>query len=264
MSAARSRSPIRERERGPSAGFRQRVPRKTRAILLGQRGGDLVGFTVVARVISPHHTLQFRELPDHARQQIALGEQGGALGPARVGSRRGGDRRGERAHTFRLVGERSELRLKCHGSERIAAYGQRLLPVLCEEERAVGEPRPDDALVAGADLCRIAALDVRDEDEAWQQPSVRPADGEVPLMVLDGRDQHLRRQLEESLVDAPDQRHRPLDECSHLVEQRLADERLAAGLVCRREHAFAHAFAPAPDVGDHPTLAFQAPEVTCR
>ena len=71
-----------------------------------------------------------------------------------------------------LVADRAELRLERHGIERRKARGQRLLAILRLEERGVGQARAHDALVAGAHLGRIAALDVAHGDEVRQQLSV--------------------------------------------------------------------------------------------
>ena len=80
------------------------------------------------------------------------------------------------------------------------------------EKRGIRKPRPHDALVAGADLGRIPAFDIGDRDEERQQPSVLRPDREIPLVVLQRRDQHFRRQFEEARFEAARQRHRPFDQ----------------------------------------------------
>ena len=50
----------------------------------------------------------------------------------------------------------------------------------------------------------------------------RILDREVALVVLQRRDQHLARQREEALLEAPGERHRPLDQRGDFVEQRIA------------------------------------------
>src|SRR5205823_744139 len=51
---------------------------------------------------------------------------------------------------------------------------------------------------------------------------------EVTLVVRERRDQHFPRQREEALLEAPRERHRPLGERRHLIEERGGDERAAA------------------------------------
>ena len=51
--------------------------------------------------------------------------------------------------------------------------------------------------------------------------------GKVALMLLQGGDQHLARQGEETLLEPTRDRYRPLDECRDFVQQRIADQRAA-------------------------------------
>ncbi len=62
-------------------------------------------------------------------------------------------------------------------------------------------------------------------------------------MILDGRDDHFPRKRQKPLLEAPGDGDRPLDQCRHFVEERLFDQRRAAGRLRRRRHAGAHLLA---------------------
>ena len=47
---------------------------------------------------------------------------------------------------------------------------------------------------------------------------------EIALVVLHRGDRHFRRQLEELRIETPRERHRPLDQAGHFVEQRVGDD----------------------------------------
>ena len=97
------------------------------------------------------------------------------------------------------------------------------LAVGCVEKRGIGEPRPHDPLVAGADLGRIAAFDVGDGDEdaaAGCRPCARTGKYRwwscmVAISTSGGSSQ-------EALLEVTGERHRPFDQGRHLVEQRRA------------------------------------------
>ena len=196
--------------------------------MLADRRGHFLGLAVGARVVAAHDPLEIRELAHHVGEEIALAELGGAQQRFDGAADGLGDRSAERAHAARLVAERAELRLEGHRIERRRARGEGLLAVLFPEEGGIGEARPHDALVALAHLRGVAALDVAHRDEGGQEAPGSILHREVTLVVRERRDQHFPRQREEALLEAPRERHRPLGERRHLIEERGGDERAAA------------------------------------
>ena len=83
-------------------------------------------------------------------------------------------------------------------------------------------------------------------------------------MVLQRRDQHLARQREEALLEAPGEGRRPLHQRGHLVEQRLADERATPVLGRERRDARADQLAAAREIGDHAPRLLEASGIARR
>ena len=205
-------------EREPGARRREQVTRETRQVLLGQGGRHLVGFAVVQGVVAPHDALQLRELADHRGQQVALGQLRRPLRVGGISAGRAGNLHGERRDPRGLVGERAELRLEGDGGQRPPARFERRLAICRVEKGRIGQPRPHDPLVAGAHLRRIPAFDIGHGDKEGQERPVRRTDREVPLVVLQGRHQHLRRQLEEARFEPARDRDRPFGQGRDLVQ----------------------------------------------
>ncbi len=130
--------------------------------------GDLGGLAIGRGVVPAHDSLQLGEFPDHGRQQVALGEAGGALGLRAIGVDEQGDFASQRHHATHLVADRTELDLKSDRVETGEARRERLLAILAPEEGRVGQARPHHTFVAGAHLGGLAALDVADGDEMRQ------------------------------------------------------------------------------------------------
>jgi len=63
-----------DRERQPYAGRWQRIARRSRQVLLAQTHRNLFGLIIRPGVVATHDALELGKLPDHRRQQIALGE----------------------------------------------------------------------------------------------------------------------------------------------------------------------------------------------
>ena len=98
------------------------------------------------------------------------------------------------------------------------------------EELRVGQPRADDALVAGDDrLAAVRGLDVGDQDEVvGELPGLRIAQHEAFLVVADGGADHLGGICEERLVERAHQHHRPFDQAGDLVQQALVLDQFVA------------------------------------
>ena len=227
------------------------VPRPARAVVLLDGDGDRLGLAVVEGVVAPHDALQLRELAHHLGDQVALGEPRRPPRERHVGADRLGDVGREPLQAQRLVVERAEPLLVDHAAELLEAALQGALAVLLPEEGRVREPRADDALVAPAHLVGVTALDVGHRHEAREQRARGVHHGEALLVLLHGRDHDLARQLQEALVEAPGERHRPFHQRRHLLEQRLAHHRAPAGGERRLLDLGPHRLAPAVQVGDH-------------
>ena len=134
----------------------------------------------------------------------------------------------EGRHPVGLLGHRSEPLLEHDPFERRAVVGKGPLPVGADEELRVLEAGPHHPFVPGPDRVRPAALDVAHGDEGGPQPAVLVLDREVALVALEGGRDHPARQIEEALLEPAGDRHRPLDEGGHLVEEVVARDRAAA------------------------------------
>ena len=202
-------------------------------------------------VVVAGDALHFRELADHLAGQVALGQDAGARGAAGVTADTLGDKGGEFRHALGLVEHAAELGLEHHVGQALVALFQRLALVLLEEELGVGEARAHHLLVAGDDLRRVLALDVGHGDKARQQLAVAVDQAEVLLVVLHGGDQRFLRDLKEAFLEGADQRHRPLDQGSHLIQQRRRHDGAAVLGFGQFLDALGDLLAALGEVGDH-------------
>ena len=92
--------------------------------------------------------------------------------------------------------------------ERFDACLERLFPVVVPEERGVGEPRPDHALVAVPDLVRVLALEIGDRDEGVDERAVVIGHREVALVPGERAGDDFARQFEVFLLEAAEERAR--------------------------------------------------------
>ena len=184
------------------------------------RVGDRRVLLLVERVIAAHHPLQLGELADHVAGEIGLGQDRRALGKVGIGADQLGDLAGEHAHALHPLILRAELLVKDDLPELRHALFEHHLAVVVEEELGVGEPRRDHPLIAGDDgLAAILGFEVRHHDEAVGEMLAAPQ-REAFLMRLHRGGEHLARHLEEALIEAPHQHHRPFGEPGILGEQR--------------------------------------------
>src|SRR5207248_4575130 len=104
-------------------------------------------------------------------------------------------------------------------AQLLDAGAERDLAVLVEEELSVGEAGPEHALVTSAADLGIAHLGVRDGDERRQELALLVLHGEVLLVPAHLRDQDLRRELEEFLLEVSGDRRGLLDEAGDGLQQ---------------------------------------------
>ena len=206
-------------------------PREAREVRLLDGVRDLVGLPALACVTGAHVPLEIGELADHGGDEVALAELGRAHrggGLVRVQPGRARHVADEGRHPVGLLGHRSEPLLEHDPFERRAVVGKGPLPVGADEELRVLEAGPHHPLVPGPDRVRPAALDVAHGDERGPQPAVLVLDRKVALVALEGGRDHPARQVEEALLEPAGDRHRPLDEGGHLVEEVVPRDRAAA------------------------------------
>ena len=89
------------------------------------------------------------------------------------------------------------------------------------EELGVGQPRADDALVAGDDgLAAVGGFFIGDQNEAVDQlGGLRIAQHEAFLVGADGRADHLVGDRQEGFVERAHQRHRPFHQAGDFRQQ---------------------------------------------
>ncbi len=93
---------------------------------------------------------------------------------------------------------------------------QGVFPVLVKEEPGVGKAGGDHPLVALADQTLRIITPVHHGQEPRCQLTVRVLKDQALLVVPEGGDDHLLRQLEKALIEGPQQQARELDELDML------------------------------------------------
>ena len=174
---------------------------------------------------------------------------------AEHGLARARDLRCQRADAPRLVAERAELGLEGDRIEAARARGKRLLRSCSQKNAASARRGRTTRSLPATHLRRIAAVDIADGDEARQQRAVRVFDGEIALVILQRRDQHLARQRQEARLEMPGERHRPLDQRGDFIEQRVAHQWPAAQASRRRPRPARGSCAPLPRTPPRPCRA---------
>ena len=145
---------------------------------------------------------------------IAVGEHAQALARARAACRACCDRRSPRAVGTRVV--------------------ERRLAVLVEEERGVGEPRAQHALVALDDRRGIARLDVADDRKRWTSLPPASASAKYFWFCCIVRIRHSCGTSRNAAIERAGVDGGPFDQRRHFVEQRVGhDDRGAAGGLSR-------------------------------
>ncbi len=205
-------------------------------------------------VVAAHDALQFRELQHHLGDQVALGQLGGAAGLVHVAVDAAGDEGGHGGVAVGLVAQRPQLLLEDHAGEAVEARGQRLLAVGLVEGGGIRQAWANHLLVTGDHLLGLVAVDVGDGDESRLELAVAIQQVEVLLVGLHRGDQAFGRYLEEALVEAAGQRHRPFHQAADLDQQVLVDHRLGLLYLGLGQHLLADALAALVAVGQHPGL----------
>ena len=222
-------------------------------------------FLVGARVVAAHDALQLRELAHHARQQIALAQFRGAprvIHRARWRRARRRSRARRRGASCRRASRASPGRSRRRAPARRAASGALRS---CSQKKAASARRgrttrslPSRTL-DGSRLSMLLTV-----MKAGSSRACASSSGKVALVVLQGRDQHLARQGEEALLEAPGERHRPLDQRGDFLEQRLADQRAPVQAGGERGDFGADALAAHREIRQHAAALAQRALVGAR
>ncbi len=181
-------------------------------------------------VVAAHQALQVGEFADHFGEQVGLAQLRGALGLGDVGADDGRELGGKRHDAGDALGLRAELLVEHDLLELRQPVFQPRLQVGVVEELGVGQPRADDALVAGDDrLAAVGGFFVGDQNEAVDQlGGLRIAQHEAFLVGADGGADHLVGDRQEGLVERAHQRHRPFHQTGDLRQQALVLDQFEA------------------------------------
>ena len=208
--------------------------------MFGNRIRDVVAEAVIARIVSAHEPLQFRELVDHLAGEVGFRQfaRDTRLFGIRTGHE-GRERLGELADPHGLVVNCAELRVEDDLLQFRQAARQRLFAILIPEEARIGEAGAQHALIAVDDcLAAIFRFKVRDHDEARRQLAMCVMQREIFLVRAHRACQHFLWHGHELVVDKTHQRHGPFDEPRHLVQQRLVLDKRQPFRRCQRLRAF--------------------------
>ena len=106
-----------------------------------------------------------------------------------------------------------------------------MLEILADEEIGIAEARAEDVFVAMPDDIEILVVAVADGDEIGEEGRrMRRPDmlkGEITLVFLHHRDQHIARQGQKFRVETSQHGGRLLDQVGDLVQQIIGDDGFA-------------------------------------
>ena len=108
-----------------------------------------------------------------------------------------------------FVAQRTQLLLEQNGLQARQVIFQTFFTVRIEEELCISQTWTNHFLVTGDNLLRVFRLDVRHEDEVWQQLARVVINREVLLVTLHGVNQRFSWYREEFLFELRGQHHRP-------------------------------------------------------
>ena len=205
---------------GPASG--RCVPCKAGQVMFKDRIGHGRGLARLQAILPPHHSLQAGELDHHLGPQVSLAQMSrppGDFSLLLAQSQHSGELVHELLQPMGLVQHRAQLFLEGESRQPRQKRVQRLLYVLAVEKVGVGEPGPDDLLVAMAHRVQVLVAPVADGDKTGQQLAICAHNGKVPLMLLHYRDEYLSRQLQIFLLKASQEGGRLFDQVRDLVQQ---------------------------------------------
>ena len=174
-------------------------------------------------VVLAHGSLQFRELVDHFRGEIGLGDARSLFGLIGDGADHWGDFAREGGDAGDAVGLAAEFIMEGDVGQRGGHAGQAVAfhraQVVLPEKLSVGQAGGEDFLITCEDRgAFIRRLYIGDGDEFFDAVGFRVLDGKEFLMLAHRGLQNLWRQVEEGLVDIAEQDDGPFDEARDLCQ----------------------------------------------
>ena len=157
---------IRQRHSGRNRAFGQFVARKTRLIVLLNRGGDFRLLTIQHGIIFAHRALQFGEFAHHFGNQIGFGKPRGAFGGGTVCAQLLGDVGGDGLQTLNALGLAANFIMINNVFQLRQTAFQRRLLVLFVEKFRIRQTRPQHALVAVDDVAGVGGLQIGNQQKA--------------------------------------------------------------------------------------------------
>jgi hypothetical protein len=192
-----------------------------RGVVVSHRRPQLLVLAFEAQVMTAHDALELREFIHHVGQQIGFCEGCGGTQPFSVDIRVDCFRNRHRQLTNpgRLVRQGPQHTMEFETFETPHEVLERVFAVLSKKETCVSQPRSDNPLVALSDQPLGVILAIDDADESVLQSTVPIFENEAFLVVAEGRYDHLRRQLEESLLEDSGDEPGPLHKLDVLGNQ---------------------------------------------
>ena len=180
------------------------VARETRTVVVGDGTRHGVGLAGSLGVVAAHDALHAREFHNRARDQVGLGQIGGALGVGGFLARHasvGGDGLGERNNAIGLGARGAKLFLEHDGVEAFNVIFERALQVFVVEELRVVKASSHDALVAVDDVRFELRIAIRGDKELIRKRSIGVEQREIALVHKHGVNSDFLRNRQEQLVE---------------------------------------------------------------
>ena len=247
---------------------RQRVPRKTRFVMVFNRVGHFQGQAIIERVIAAHGALQFGKFPHHVGDQVGLGELCGLGGFLRqhIAAQLLANGPSDGAHAFHALALAAQFVVIDHPAQSLDTGSQRFLAVLVEEKFGVRQARAYHALVAANDQAGIVRVDVADNQKLVGQLACRVQQRKVLLVGFHRQDQAFLRHVQKFFFKRADQHLRTLDQRGDFVEQRgVVNDAAPAANLRRCGVQLAHDLGAAlGKTGNHRALVAQLLHIAVR
>ena len=215
-----------------SGALGQLVTGKAGTIMIANGVGDLIVLPHRGGVVTAHHALLARELDDGVGYQVGLAQVRGASGIGCQVSTQvclTGNSERELLDALGLSEHATELLLEGDLGQTLAELVEGDLQVLLVEELGIVQTGTHNALVAVDHALGVLGLAVGDDHELTRELALAVIDREVALVGEHGLADDLVRDLEELLIEGPDEHRRPLAEVDDLLKDLLGRIDMAAG-----------------------------------
>src|SRR5208282_2665373 len=185
-------------------------------------------FTLGARVESTDDALEFGKFANHVGDEVALGEEGGAVRKLGLAGEWCGSGVGlgdfeisdEVTHALDFEAVAAEAGFVKDGVELGDIVGEPTFDLVGgPEEASIGETRAENAFVSGAHGAAEVAVGIDDGEEVRRQRGIFFLKGKIFLMVAHHGNQDFGRKLEKRRVEASQDGSGILVQVGHPVEQ---------------------------------------------